>query len=275
MSDIRYKIVLDGVPLPNVSPQTLQANLAYLFKITPDKASQLMGRAGMVVKRNLIDAEAERYLLALRKAGAVSRKEAEVIDQTSSGAEKNTTAQPAVAVAAAPAHAPAPAAVLQQGHETEQHTEEFVLLNPYSVHGRIGRLRYFAWMTVIIFSLFAAFAPVMAAIYWITGTSSVAITSYTVLGTLAFLLLSFFSICSTSQRLHDIGYSTWFALIGFIPVVNWIFSFVLCFWPGAQGENAYGLPAPANGTAVHTLAAVGVVVPVLAIMGIVLAVMLA
>jgi len=269
MSDTRYKIVLDGVPLPNVSPQTLQANLAYLFKITPDKASQLMGRAGMVVKRNLVDAEAERYLSALRKAGAVSRKEAEVSTQTSSGPEKSVTAQPTNAIAQASA------VPLQSHHEDEQQTEEFVLLNPYSVHGRIGRLRYFAWMTVIIFSLLAAFAPVMAAIYWITGTSSVAITSYTVLGTLAFLLLSFFSICSTAQRLHDIGYSTWFALIGFIPIVNWIFSFVLCFWPGEPGENAYGLPAPANGTAVHILAAAGVVVPVLAMIGAALAAMLA
>jgi len=274
MNDIRYKIVLDGVPLPNVTPQALQANLAHLFKISKDKAQQLMGRTGIIVKRNLIHSEAERYLFALHKAGAVCRKEAEVTAQAIMEPENSTTVQRTASDVSPPAPSAPP--LQANNHEAgQEHSEEFVLLNPYSVYGRIGRLRYFAWMTVIILSLLTAFTPVMAVIHWMTGTSSVAITAYTVMGTLAFLLLSFFSICSTSQRLHDIGYSAWFALIGFIPVVNWIFSFVLCFWPGEPGENAYGLPSPANGTAVHVLAAVGVVVPILGIMGALITAMVA
>jgi len=260
MNEIRYKIVLDGVPLPNVAPQTLQANLAQLFKISQERAATLMGRAGMVVKRNLPHTEAERYVQALHKAGAVSRKEVDVVPTVDAlMKEPSTQATPL------PGHA-------QHGAQVE--SQELVLLNPYSVNGRIGRLRYFAWMTVILVSLVAAFTPVVAAIYWIAGASAISTTAYTIVGTLAFLLLSFFSICSTAQRLHDIGYSAAYALIGFIPLVNWIFSFTLCFIPGNAQENDYGLPPPPNGTAVHILTAVGLVFPVVVVAGAFVALML-
>jgi len=260
MDEIRYKIVLDGVPLPNVTPQTLQANLARLFKISQDKAKQLMGKAGIVVKRNLSDSEANRYLYALQKAGAVSRKEAETASTTIKAPAQRQSPDDAQDTVPHLSETP-------QTPSHEEHMEEFVLLNPYSTHGRIGRLRYFAWMSVIIFSLLAAFAPVMAGIYFIAGTSSISITACTVLGTLAFLLLSFFSICATSQRLHDIGYSTWLVLIGFIPIINWVFSFVLCFIPGEKEKNTYGIPPPENSKAVYVLTAAGAVFLLFGLMG--------
>jgi len=141
------------------------------------------------------------------------------------------------------------------------------LLNPYSLHGRIGRLRYFSWLMVIFLTLTAGFTPVMLFVYWLAGESTISMTAYAILGTLAFLLLSFFSVCSTAQRLHDIGKPTWLTLIGFLPVINWIFSLLLCLIPGDAGENAYGLPPPPDSTAVHTVVFCTIALPFVAMMG--------
>jgi uncharacterized membrane protein YhaH (DUF805 family) len=44
------------------------------------------------------------------------------------------------------------------------------------------------------------------------------------------------------RRLHDIGKSGWWLLLGFVPIVG----LVLVWWfaqPGVPGGNAYGVPA--------------------------------
>ena len=49
------------------------------------------------------------------------------------------------------------------------------------------------------------------------------------------------------RRLHDLGHSGWFSLLGFIPVVGpllWLGLFIYCgFFSGQPGENKYG-PSP-------------------------------
>jgi uncharacterized membrane protein YhaH (DUF805 family) len=51
------------------------------------------------------------------------------------------------------------------------------------------------------------------------------------------------------RRLHDIGKSGWWILIGFIPLIGWIIAIYWAVQPSAQGSNEYG-EQPA-----HTLAA--------------------
>jgi uncharacterized membrane protein YhaH (DUF805 family) len=58
---------------------------------------------------------------------------------------------------------------------------------------------------------------------------------------LFFFLLLIPSIPVTVRRLHDIGRSGWWVLIGLIPVLG---ALVLLYWtilPGNDGANAYGL----------------------------------
>lgn len=47
------------------------------------------------------------------------------------------------------------------------------------------------------------------------------------------------------RRLHDIGKSGWFYLIGLIPLVGWILLLVWFCKAGDCGDNAYG-PDPKN-----------------------------
>ena len=50
-------------------------------------------------------------------------------------------------------------------------------------------------------------------------------------------LLPFLAVAS--RRLHDIGRSGWWQLVGFIPLLGWI---VMIYWTvqPSEGPNAYG-----------------------------------
>ena len=61
------------------------------------------------------------------------------------------------------------------------------------------------------------------------------------------LIVPFTAVCV--RRLHDVGQSGWMLLIGVIPIVNFIGSFVLLYWfifdAGEEQENRFG-PVPTN-----------------------------
>jgi uncharacterized membrane protein YhaH (DUF805 family) len=71
------------------------------------------------------------------------------------------------------------------------------------------------------------------------------IVSDTVAGLLCLALL-LPSVAVGARRLHDIGRTAWWLLIGLIPLIG---ALVLLYWfvqPGAEGANEYG-EAPAAG----------------------------
>ncbi|UFS82102.1 DUF805 domain-containing protein [Rhizobium favelukesii] len=45
------------------------------------------------------------------------------------------------------------------------------------------------------------------------------------------------------RRLHDIGRSGWWLLVGIIPLVGWIVLLVWYLGRGTPGSNEYGAPA--------------------------------
>ena len=57
------------------------------------------------------------------------------------------------------------------------------------------------------------------------------------------LLILYVFITATVKRLHDTDRSGWWALMGFVPVIGWIYFIVVCgFFKGTVGENRYGSP---------------------------------
>ncbi|QEY61015.1 DUF805 domain-containing protein [Metapseudomonas lalkuanensis] len=78
MTEARYKIVFDGQPMPGVALETVKENLARLFKSDADKIESLFGGRSVALKRDLVEAEADKYLAALQRAGAKVRKEQDV-----------------------------------------------------------------------------------------------------------------------------------------------------------------------------------------------------
>ncbi len=79
MDQSRFKIVFDGALMPQTPLETAKENLARLFKSDASKIEALFSGQPVVLKRDLSDDEAEKYLRALHGAGANARKEADGI----------------------------------------------------------------------------------------------------------------------------------------------------------------------------------------------------
>jgi len=290
MNKTRYKIIFNGEPLPDVSAETLKANLAQLFKIAPEEAHHLIGCGDMVLKQDIPEAQADRYLDALQKAGAVCRKEAEFsLFGRELALEKIDDKEPEQgkpsAEEAAASLKKSPTLSVQKTGKTEEEWEEIEApvqkpwqiglqkiqalyappqsalldeegehfleaLNPYSAQGRIGRLRYLAWSM-------AALLTIGIPLYLVTSILAFISSSLVYLSALLFLAGAVVMIvCSfrfTIQRLHDIDLSGWLVLLLFVPVVGGFFSIALMIWPGKPQRTLYGPPPPPNSTAVLLL----------------------
>jgi uncharacterized membrane protein YhaH (DUF805 family) len=130
-------------------------------------------------------------------------------------------------------------------------------LKLFSHHGRIGRLRYLAYVTaasivhgIVSTALTAGFA----------GSSMLAVVIW--LPLIAFL---WFSIITGIKRCQDMGISGWWTATMIIPVITlaWM------FWPGSKDANRFGPPPPPNNWGVRLL---GLILPVVFFIGILAAV---
>ncbi|MDE1168735.1 MAG: DUF805 domain-containing protein [Pseudomonas sp.] len=244
MSTALFKIVFEGSALPGVEPETAKANLAQLFKSDLLAIEKLFSGRKVALKRNLPQEKAERYLNALHKAGVDARIEAEPPQELT--LEPLTfEPEPAPDAVHSP-YAPPRAEVIDT---VAVHGE----LKVFSFHGRIGRLRYLAWSLVLFAALFiplfitgvmAGFAPIFGSLI-----SSVLWIASVVVG---------LQICA--QRLHDIGWSAWLALLNLIPGINTLLFLVLVCAPGTRGVSQYGAPPPPNTLGVKILASLWLVV---------------
>lgn len=112
-------------------------------------------------------------------------------------------------------------------------TKSFLL----SYEGRLNRQRYWAFFLVYIAGIIVA-----AIVDWMMGTAIVEVL---------FVLAALYpSICVTIKRWHDRNKSGWWILIGLVPVIGGIWSFVECgCLEGTQGPNTYGADPLVRGNA--------------------------
>lgn len=131
--------------------------------------------------------------------------------------------------------------------------EETQPVRLFAVSGRIGRVRYIAYLMglYVLFAILgfaaAALAGPIATLLWV---------AYVVL---AFML--------TIQRCHDFDSTGWLAILSLVPLVNLVFWFI----PGSDGRNRWGPPTPPNSALSMVLVWI---LPLLALVGIVAAVAL-
>ncbi|QTD32891.1 DUF805 domain-containing protein [Pseudomonas fluorescens] len=250
MSEPRYKIVFDGALQPGVDITTAKLNLADLFKSDVAAIERLFNGRTVALKRDLSHSDAQTYLQALGKTGIDARIETETtIELNLSDVHEQGAA---VAEPDSP-YAPPRAAV-------GENLPAFAPLKPFSVEGRIGRLRYLAWSMVL--SLVAL--PIVS-VFALIGLGLVSADSTTGLiigGLLAFFLFLAFAIIGilfSIQRLHDIGWSGWLWLLTLVPFVGSFFPLVIMVVPGNTGANRYGPPPPPNSTAVKVLCSLWIV----------------
>lgn len=83
MDETRYKIVFDGTLMPQTPLETAKENLARLFKSDLARIEALFSGQLVVLKRDLSEGEADKYLQALHNAGAQARKESDLVSSLS------------------------------------------------------------------------------------------------------------------------------------------------------------------------------------------------
>ncbi len=120
----------------------------------------------------------------------------------------------------------------------------YAALDYFSANGRIGRLRYMAYLvgggfllniaTGVAAGIFVAAAP---------GLLSV-------MNVVAWIPFTWWLVINGIKRSHDFNASGWWSAATLIPFASLIWLFV----PGTQGANRYGPPPPPNTTGVKILA---------------------
>lgn len=249
MSDNRFKIVFDGTLLPGVESTTAKLNLAELFKSDVAAIEKLFTGRPVALKRDLSRPDAETYLTALKNAGIDARIETEqpVAFSLAETHETDSAAADFSRPAASP-YAPPRAAV---GDDLP----EYATLKVFTIHGRIGRLRYLAWTLVLTLAMLVI-GGIISTVSFAVATASP--TAGTLLGVLLglglFVALVWVSVQIGVQRLHDLGWSGWLYFLNLVPLVNSVFPILLLVLPGNAGANQYGAPPPRNSTAVKVLA---------------------
>jgi len=124
----------------------------------------------------------------------------------------------------------APAADLVKG--AEQTKDKL-----FSANGRVGVWRYNARFAQVMFVIIAAAAIMFGAMA--TG-SEIAMVIVGIPVFLVAMAAIVAMVYTAIKRLHDLGHSGWFYLIGMIPIVGALFTLYYSFKPGVEDDNQYG-----------------------------------
>lgn len=114
--------------------------------------------------------------------------------------------------------------------------------------GRIGRLRYLAYMLALVAIVMAAgFALVFVATIAVKLAGGDLRKEYVAL--LPVMLALVFCVpyvVLMKRRMNDTGYTGWLLLLTLVPFVNVLLGIYLLCARGSSGSNKYGLPPAAN-----------------------------
>ncbi|WP_068829623.1 DUF805 domain-containing protein [Pseudomonas sp. BMS12] len=302
MTEARYKIVFDGQLMPDMALETVKENLARLFKSEQSKIDALFSGSPVALKRDLAEAEADKYLAALQKAGALVRKESEGIQLSLMDTEDHRQDEPSSESAVTmecpkcghsqpkSAECSACGVIIEKylARQAQQPTPQespaapaasTAQPSPYSppqaevgdVLPEFGDLRVFTLEGRIGRLRYLAWS--MALMFAAALLYGVAAMGFVISDTVAMILMGIVGIGALVasvflgvQRLHDIGWSGWLYLLQLVPIAGFVIALLMLVVPGTNAANRYGPPPPPNSTGVKVLAALWLLVPVLGIL---------
>lgn len=241
MANTLYKIVFEGQLRNGVDSQTARLNLAQLFKSEPAAVEKLFNGNPIALKRGLTESDAAAYIQALHEAGVEARIEPDPaislrLDEIEAAPVQVVSSQPASASPYAPPRA-----------SVSEPTWEYASLKVFGIQGRLGRLRYLAWMLVLM----AASVMGLGACAMVMGVTLIGGgLLMTVASAAAFVVLIQIGV----RRLHDMGWSGWLMLLNLLPYIGTIFFLLMVLIPGNKGVNQYGAPPPPNSRSIKVLA---------------------
>ncbi|MCQ2202552.1 MAG: DUF805 domain-containing protein [Bacteroidales bacterium] len=120
-----------------------------------------------------------------------------------------------------------------------------VFENYANFSGRARRKEY--WYFCLTLFILNMLMQVVSAISSVESSSSILVLGLSIVLLLAYMCLIIPNISLSIRRLHDIGKSGWYLLIGFIPLVGGIILLVWFCREGETGPNKWG-PDPKDPT---------------------------
>lgn len=304
MTEARFKIVFSGELMPDMAPDTVKDNLAQLFKSNRDKIEALFSGARVPIKRDLPEAEAEKYLTALQRAGARAYKEldlaanlslVEIDDHRTSAPDEPLSnvrmscpkcghEQGKASACSAcgiiidkylarqtqlAESAPAPAPAVPNASEASPYATPKAQVG--EAQAEYGELKVFTVNGRIGRVRYLGWSMAMILIGILAyGIAAGVMSVLPILGGILMIPLAIAAVAVSVmlgvQRLHDIGWSGWLWLLNFVPVVGSVFALLMLVIPGTQDANRYGPPPPPNSGGVIALAWSCLLVPLLGIL---------
>lgn len=144
----------------------------------------------------------------------------------------------------------------------------------FSLSGRIGRLRYLAYLmcsyllVLIALSVVGIISAVLVPAMGEDAGSVLAIAAMAIV----YIPLLFYAFVFAVRRLNDMGWSGWVSLLMLVPIVGIVIALIVLFKKGDAGVNQYGAQPRPNSTGVKVAAFFGLVVPFIATIGILAAI---
>lgn len=138
----------------------------------------------------------------------------------------------------------------------------------FSLHGRIGRLRYIAysWLSSVVATIVAFALVALLSSFSVGAGETGAILTW-----IAYFPVVAAGVIMAKRRINDMDKSGWLSILIFVPVVNVFFGLYLMLKGGSQGANRFG-PAPAKNP--RSIVILAWLLPIVVLVGILAAVAL-
>lgn len=110
----------------------------------------------------------------------------------------------------------------------------------FSLHGRIGRLRYLAYsfaLSLIVMLIGGVFSVIVGSVTHSPGVAMI------VLGVAIYIPSFALAFIMAKRRLNDLDHSGWMSLLMLIPLANLILALYMIFAAGTPTTNRFG-PRP-------------------------------
>ena len=149
------------------------------------------------------------------------------------------------------------------------HQEELYQPRIFTTAGRIGRLRYLAYLMagyLFLIPMLMASSALSAVLPGKDGGMGAVSLGLVIL---AYVLYLVFFVILMRRRFNDMNRSGWLAALGLIPVINVFIGLWLIFGRGTYSSNRYG-PAPVANTTGVKIASLAL--PLIAVIGILAAI---
>jgi uncharacterized membrane protein YhaH (DUF805 family) len=129
----------------------------------------------------------------------------------------------------------------------------------FSLHGRIGRLRYLAYSFALPMIVVLVGGVLSAIVGGITKSAGVGLA---VLGITVYIPATAVGFITAKRRLNDLDHSGWMSLLMFVPLANFILWLYIIFAAGTPTTNRFG-PRPAKNS--RAIVIFGIALPILVV----------